>query len=102
MDRIDNMEKDFLVEKEEKAFADKIERNKRECDEKTQKNVEKRKKKKMKRDTARKMSSSDVKAVGDDGDAEGDVEENEDRDIVVSKAVPIDTMKVVMNTVVKA
>lgn len=102
MDRIDNMEKDFLVDKEEKAFAGKIERNKRECDEKTQKNVEKRKKKKMKRDTARKMSSSDVKAVGDDGDAEGDVEENEDRDIVVSKAVPIDTMKVVMNTVVKA
>ena len=85
MDRIKKMETDSVVFEEDRIFAEKLERNKRECDEKTQKNAEKRKRKKMKKTTAKKMSNNGVKAVDgdDDEDAESDVEEI--REIVVAK-----------------
>lgn len=109
MDRIDNMEKDFVATEEGRIFAEKLDRNKRECDEKTQRNAEKRKKKKMKRDTAKKMPSSSLKPVsgddhgdGDDDGAEGDAEFNESRDIVVSKAASVNTIKTIIDTVVRA
>ena len=74
MNRIDNMEKEFVAEEESRIFAEKILRNKTECEEKTKKNAEKRKRKKGKQMAAKKTTSGGVVAIVDEEDETSDQE----------------------------
>lgn len=73
MDRISKMEKDFVTAEEDKIFAEKLLRNKVECEDKTKRNAEKRKRKKGKQMAAKKKSLPGTKISADD-------EENDDKD----------------------
>lgn len=74
MNRIDNMEKEFVAEEESRIFAEKILRNKTECEEKTKKNAEKRKRKKGKQMAAKKTTSGGIGAIVDQEDETSDQE----------------------------
>ena len=62
------MEEEFVKLEEDRIFAEKLLRNKLECEEKTKKNAEKRKRKKGKKVAAKKMSATGAKVVDDDED----------------------------------
>lgn len=88
MDRISNMEKDFVTAEEDRIYAEKIMRNKVECDDKTKRNAEKRKRKKGKQLAARKKSvpGSKISADDDDNDDETSDPEDTEREIKVAAA----------------
>mmetsp|Transcript_25880 Transcript_25880/g.24699 ORF Transcript_25880/g.24699 Transcript_25880/m.24699 type:complete len:163 (+) Transcript_25880:133-621(+) len=68
LDRLDNMDRVAADEEENRLHFEKINRNKRECDEKTSKNAEKRKRKKVKKSEYKKPSDGNKLSDADDGD----------------------------------
>jgi Protein of unknown function (DUF1168) len=81
MDRISNMEKDFVTAEEDRIFAEKLLRNKIECEDKTKRNAEKRKRKKGKQMAAKKKSTSGaIVSAGDEDDNDNNDDETSDVD----------------------
>ena len=78
LDRIDGMEVEFVKLEEDRIFAEKLIRNKLECEEKTKKNSEKRKRKKGKKTAAKKKFATGAKVVDDDGEEEEDDDDKSD------------------------
>lgn len=69
------MEKDFVTAEEDRIFAEKLLRNKVECEDKTKRNAEKRKRKKGKQMAAKKKSAPGTKLSTDEDD---DKDNNDD------------------------
>lgn len=70
--RLESIESNLALEKESKALQERVEANRREAEERTQKNAAKRKRKKEKALAARKNHKSSVPAAGGEGEEEGD------------------------------
>ena len=80
LDRIGDMEEEFVKLEEDRIFAEKLMRNKLECEEKTKKNAEKRKRKKGKKIAAKKMFASGAKVVDDDEEEEDNDDDDDKND----------------------
>jgi Protein of unknown function (DUF1168) len=73
------MEKEFVTAEEDRIFAEKLLRNKVECEEKTKRNAEKRKRKKGKQMAAKKKSAPGaIVSAGDEDDNDSNDDETSD------------------------